>query len=590
MRVEALQDIVDQLRFAPTATARRQIDSAESLAAEIDLEQQYPLEWVVFRITGYRSDDITGLVSGAALLGDLSSMVERMCAHAKIRHNEHPDAVSTEQLAQRWSVSTKTIERWRRRGLIARRVLDDGRARARLVFMPSVVQSFEQRNTELVSHATGFTRMGAQSELQVARRAERYQRCLGWSRAQTIERLAERTGRSKEALRLLLARHEQKNPTTTTTTPNAGTWNRVHLSPDETIAALVNEWRHGQTTGALAARFEMEPSAVLRALRHWRAEQLAALKIVLPDGSRSQSEPIDHLLASPTVRTGLELGGPTELLELLALMRARVVPIGAQERLLGRAMVALRARAAEGTLELHPSNSRDPTTAALDRIETDLRWATRLKATLARPMIGVMGAQVFEALGPAADHLRLDDWRSLLHEGFHAISVGLDRWDPWSQGRPAGAVTLATGRAAARWLVKHPQANRSGQATRRTEPGAHLPEWTLGLDPWQGWLELPQSVLDCMRTPRGPHDAHIQKPLNDELCALIQARFGTAGNAPLTIAQLCALHATTPTGMERRVRTALRAACDALVKAAPAPNSVESTHTPTGPSGPAARE
>ena len=580
MRVEALQDIVDQLRFAPAATARRQIDSAESLATELDLEQQYPLEWVVFRITGYRSDEITGLVSGAALLGDLSSMVERMCAHAKIRHNEHPDAVSTEHLAQRWSVSTKTIERWRRRGLVARRVLDDGRARARLVYMPSVVQSFEQRNTELVSQATGFTRIGEHGEILLARRAERYQRRLGWSRAQTIERLAERTGRSKEALRLLLARHEQKNPTTTNT-PNASTWNRVHLSPDETITALVNEWRHGQTTGALAARFEMEPSAVLRALRYWRAEQLSALKIVLPDGWRTQPEPIDHLLASPIVRTGLEQGGPTELLELLALMRARVVPIGAQERLLGRAMVALRARASEGILELHQSNSRDLTTAALDRIETDLRWATRLKATLARPMIGVMGAHVFEALGPAADHLRLDDWRSLLHEGFRAISIGLDRWDPWSQGRPAGAVTLATGRAAARWLVQHPQANRTGQATRRTEPGVHLPEWSLGLDPWQGWLELPQSVLDAVREPRGPNEQQAQNALNADQLALIQARFGAAGNAPLTIAELCAQHSTTPTGMERRVRTALRAACDAHIDTSPA--SIAARTSPASP-------
>jgi hypothetical protein len=71
---------------------------------------------------------------------------------------------------------------------------------------------------------------------------------------------------------------------------------------------------------------------------------------------------------------------------------------------------------------------------------------------------------------------------------------------------------------------------------------------------------------------------------------LLCARYGIEGNAPLTIAQLCAQHSTTPTGMERRVRTALRAASTAFVKATQAPPSLGDTDSHTAPGTAPARE
>ena len=67
------------LRFVPDNTKRRQMDDAERLMRDIQPEQLYPLEYVIFRITRFRpeaSDDDSAVV-GSAFFGILEPSSNR---------------------------------------------------------------------------------------------------------------------------------------------------------------------------------------------------------------------------------------------------------------------------------------------------------------------------------------------------------------------------------------------------------------------------------------------------------------------------------------------------------------------------------
>src|SRR5690348_15581463 len=89
LRIAALDELSRQLRFAPPETLRRQLERTRTLAAEIDPARNYPEEWVIFRVTGYRPQNAGDTVFvGEALLGDISALVERLSAAAGLRQTE----------------------------------------------------------------------------------------------------------------------------------------------------------------------------------------------------------------------------------------------------------------------------------------------------------------------------------------------------------------------------------------------------------------------------------------------------------------------------------------------------------------------
>jgi len=522
VRVEALGELIDQLRFSAPTAAVKHLERAEALALELDPEQNYPLEWVLFRLTDYRSSEAEGLVTGGALLSDLSAIVERLCSYAKLTISDLPEHFLLDELCARWRVSTKTIARWRRQGLVARRVTTPESSKVQLAFTLDMVEHFEQTHAERIKDAGNFSRLSDDELLHILGRIERYQHSLGWNRSQAIDRMAQRTGRSREALRLTVVKDQR------------------HSEPERAKdVALFEAWRSGRSSRKIGEQFSLPASTVQSRVLTERSGILVSLKPRLaPTLSQLASlDDLESLLEPEAARTGLVATSPTRLADLLVQMNKRVVPVGAHEQVLARAMAALRVRVHTNICAL---GSTSPRVSTLDAIETDLRWASRLKATLAQPMLWVSGAQMREVIGGAGDRMPTNEWLSLIRTVLDAMSSGLDRWDPWSKGRPAGAVSLAVGRAATRWLTEHPQAHRETSAKRIIAPDATINDWTRSLDPWQAWLELP---FAC----------------SEQLCSdpLIQARYGLAGNAPLTAAQLAVLRTTTASSIERSIRSLL---------------------------------
>ena len=49
-----LAELLMQVRFAPPAKRRKQVDNAEQLLAIIEKDKEFPFEFVCYRITGFR--------------------------------------------------------------------------------------------------------------------------------------------------------------------------------------------------------------------------------------------------------------------------------------------------------------------------------------------------------------------------------------------------------------------------------------------------------------------------------------------------------------------------------------------------------
>ncbi|HCT43892.1 MAG TPA: hypothetical protein DF699_01605, partial [Phycisphaerales bacterium] len=159
-RTPSIAQLARELGYASKPTLLRHLAHIDELGPQIDPEQLYPHDWIVFRVTGYRPDiNNPDLIPGEALRGDLSALAESISEAAGLTPDDIPPEHETiNSLAARWGVSRKTIERYRRLGLIARRI-DLGSGRRKVVFLRPTVEWFETMNKDRLGQASRFDRI-----------------------------------------------------------------------------------------------------------------------------------------------------------------------------------------------------------------------------------------------------------------------------------------------------------------------------------------------------------------------------------------------------------------------------------------------
>lgn len=566
----ALRNLAEELRYAPRAALLKDVARAEALAGDLDEQQAYPADWLVFRITGYRPDMASPpLVSGAEALADLSALVERLSDAAEMAPEElAPGALRIEDLQQRWGVSAKTISRWRRRGLIARRVRD-ARARSRLAFQPEAVRRFEAARADELAAAGGFRRFTEEEQTR-ALDAARAAATEGATLNAAARRIATDLGRSHEAVRQLLMRHDArcardgKSPLFGRTAPPTARDRRL----------WERAWRRGIDDRDLAARAGRPVASIRRAILEQRADLLRGLNLTprapgppqVPEGrsrthmrakaaspraehGRSSPQPADNQdpaadpLTPEIVRSDFTCRGSTDLAELVGRIRQTPAPVGYIEVARARAYHHLVARARAG-IEALPSQG--VSARQLDAIETNLRWAGRLKLELMCAQLRLVGAAAEEAAAAPLEAIPPRQLTPLLLGLIDALSSAVDAHDPFRGGRLAATAGLQLGRAAAS-LAPRLSADDAGKAARRLAPGVEIPDWTRRACAWW-WLE-PDPRL---RTRLGG--------LEDRDRALLIARFGYTGAAPMTLDEAAQVAGLTRIQAPRRERAAIRQA------------------------------
>jgi len=270
-----LSRLLMQLRFTPQKHRRKLLDAAESLLELIDSEKQYPFEFVCFRITGYHPKHPLdqNLINGDELAEDLRTFIARLSGRFAADVSELNEKLYTiEELAKKQEVSTRTIERWRKRGLLARKyVFPNGRKK--IGFLQSAVDKFLEKEPEAVSRAKNFTRLTKKEKQQIIRRASNLAAKGHAGRHRIIERISQQTGRAHETIRYILMQYEKSHPSKPVFKRPAGVIDPAHA------AELYKMFTQGRTVPELMSRFDRSRSSVYRIINRRRARTLQVMKI-----------------------------------------------------------------------------------------------------------------------------------------------------------------------------------------------------------------------------------------------------------------------------------------------------------------------
>jgi RNA polymerase primary sigma factor len=273
-RIDKIGDLCRQLSFTPQDARLSQLASAEQLLLEIEPAKAYPFNFIIYRITGYHPRQLDqALLTGMALQHDLGLLVEQVSQTLNLQENEAPEPVMTiEDVAQRFNVTSKTIQRWRRRGLAARRfVFKDGKRR--VGFMLGTVERFLAIHRDQVIRAGNFSQATEQEKTEILRRARRLATHCRCCVNEIARRIGERLNRSPLTIAHIIRDHDLANPQSAIF-PAAP----AELSEDDR-AEIVRAYRHGGAVASLARRMCRPRSAIYRVIVEERLAHLGRRKV-----------------------------------------------------------------------------------------------------------------------------------------------------------------------------------------------------------------------------------------------------------------------------------------------------------------------
>jgi RNA polymerase primary sigma factor len=266
-----MAELTGQLLFAPPDKRQQQVRQAETLHDQIEPDQTYPLDFVTYRITGYRprkAVDEQTLLVGAALKADLRLLIDSLSRSLDMAAIDGEQVETPRQLAARLGVSTKTIDRWRQTSLRWRWMLLPDSERRQVVIPRAAVDAMVADQGERVRRASRFTRMDVAQRTRLVERARRLTRGANLSRHQIARRLALQVGRSPETIRAILEKHDRQHPDNPIFPDEGG-----KLS-DRQRRVIMRAMRRGVDAPRIMKRFRCSRSTVYRVVHEQRAQAL----------------------------------------------------------------------------------------------------------------------------------------------------------------------------------------------------------------------------------------------------------------------------------------------------------------------------
>jgi len=362
----ALRELRDQLvRFAPREKKLEQVNRAEQLLSELAPDRAYTYEYLCYRITKYRPEDYPDMrLSGREACHDLRLFVEDLSDACNVTMSDAGEQVLTvEDLSKQFQVSSKTISRWRRLGLVSRRFVVEGRKR--VGFLSSSVDRFVMGNSERVRRGSQFSQLTEEERRRIVERARRLAR-RGACPADVTKRLSRHSGRSVETIRYTLRQFDRDHPDMALFPETSGPLR------EETKRKIYQQFRRGESVEALAKRFCRTKASIYRIVNEVRARRILELPLdYIPNpefeailGGRQEREVLGPAPAAeqPLKKPRLPSGLPPYLASLYE------VPLltREQEVHLFRKMNFLKFKASNLRAELDPLR---PRTSLMDQVE-----------------------------------------------------------------------------------------------------------------------------------------------------------------------------------------------------------------------------
>jgi len=272
-RDEKVKELRDQLtRFAPKTKKVEQAALAEKVYAELEPDRSYAFDYICFRITNYRPEVASRhTVASADLKHDLRLLIEDLSDSADVAVGDLGEPVHTvDELSKLFSVSTKTISRWRDAGLVSRRLLFGGRKR--VGFLHSSVERFVASNRDKIRRGERFSQLSDDEKSEMIERARQLVEG-GASLSEVTRQLAEQMNRSPETIRYTLKNFDAENESLAIF-PN----HRGALTEDDK-RAIFKLHTHGASVAQLCKRFKRTRTSIQRILLDMRLEQVFELPL-----------------------------------------------------------------------------------------------------------------------------------------------------------------------------------------------------------------------------------------------------------------------------------------------------------------------
>jgi RNA polymerase sigma factor (sigma-70 family) len=273
-RHPALKQLKEQqARFAPRERRLEQIDRAEQLLAEIESGRCYPYEYLCFRITGYRPEGAPALVlDGDDVRHDLRLFVEDLSATVEQKAEQVAEPVLTvDAVSRRFNVSVRTVTRWRRQGLVARRFIIDGRTK--VGFLESSLSRFVAAHRAQVDRGTRFRQLTDTERDEIIRRARRMSLVHQAGLVEIARRIARKLGRSTDTVRTTLKAYDRLHPDRAIFPPTTAPLD------EEAKGQIYRLYRRGVSVEVLAGQFSRQRSSIYRVINEMRARRILSVKL-----------------------------------------------------------------------------------------------------------------------------------------------------------------------------------------------------------------------------------------------------------------------------------------------------------------------
>jgi RNA polymerase sigma factor (sigma-70 family) len=289
-RIDTLDDLARQLTFSPHDTRVAQLAAAEDLLHTLNPAKAYPLDFVIFRITGYHPKDAEQLLfPGEALQHDLGQLIEAVSDSLDLRSADLAEPVlSIDDVTEKFNVTSKTIQRWRRRGLPARRfIFPDGKRR--VGFLLSSVERFVAIHEDQVSQAANFSQVDDAERDSILDRARRLAEGCRCCVREITRRIARKLNRSPLTILHIIRKFDAENPEQAIF-PKA-----APPISDQQRTLILRKHGNGTDVRVLARRLCRPSSEVYRVVLENRIERLKKRKVRFID------DPLYHQDDAPSV-------------------------------------------------------------------------------------------------------------------------------------------------------------------------------------------------------------------------------------------------------------------------------------------------
>jgi RNA polymerase sigma factor (sigma-70 family) len=279
-KTTALKELTEQqTRYAPAARRQSQVANAQRLLAEVEAGKSYPYQYVCFRLTDFRSDANPDLlIGGDDLRHDLAMFIrrlERSVPPVPVEQSVEP-MLTLDEVSRRFNVSTKTISRWRVKGLSARRVKVNGRSQ--LGFPAAAVERFLADHQVLVEKGARFSHLTDVEKEDILRLA-RELRDNGCTLTEVSKGIATKLGRSPEAVRYTIKNFDRGHPEAAIFPHASGPLTeadkeQIFLAKRQHAADRQSAKPTGETVNLIAKRFGRTRSSMYRVVNEVRAKEL----------------------------------------------------------------------------------------------------------------------------------------------------------------------------------------------------------------------------------------------------------------------------------------------------------------------------